>query len=161
MKNSMKWGFMAMCVMSMGVSCETTQKVDDPSTSVHDAAQQQIESTQDIQQAFDATLPHLDDIDRQADYILDEIAMNPESVDVNLVEDNAEGIKESVNQIDIENARLEEALEDLVVATEIIDKSSVIIQGMEDERSLILIHRFVEPRPAVEDRGHTDAGIDR
>tara|TARA_Y100000004_G_scaffold173633_2_gene211677 strand:+ start:190 stop:1068 length:879 start_codon:yes stop_codon:yes gene_type:complete len=132
MKRSTKWGFMAMCVMSMGVSCETTQKVDDPSTSVHDAAQQQIESTEDIRQAFDATQPHLDDIDRQADNILFEIAEDPSSVDVDLVEDNAEGIKESVNQIDIENARLEEALQDLVVATEIIDKSSAIIQGMED-----------------------------
>ena len=99
------------------------------SSDLQNSVQEQIEQTEEIKNATELIQGQLGDIDLYADSILDEIAlMPPEEINdgIDSIEDSAESIKETVDEAQKENVRIDESLEDLEAANVI--SSSLLYQ---------------------------------
>tara|TARA_Y100001938_G_C8063592_1_gene418803 strand:+ start:260 stop:1171 length:912 start_codon:yes stop_codon:yes gene_type:complete len=127
----------AVLVTAM-VGCEALQKAEDQingaSGSVSNSVREQKEQTEEITNATDSIAGNLNDINEEADSILNGIALAPNQNDPLLesIEDNAEQIKEHVDDAELEQVRIEEALEDLEQANTIISAAIGTIEKLED-----------------------------
>ena len=123
-----------MSLMCMGVSCETTQKIDKnngtSSVDVSNSVREQKEQTTEITEATDGISTNLGDIDAEANTILYEVASGEPSPD--RIESSAENIKESVDEAEKEQVRIEEALEDLEVANARVAAAVGEIEDLEE-----------------------------
>ena len=128
----------ASVILTTMMGCEALQKVEDQingaSNSVSNSVREQKEQTEEITNASDAISGSLNDIDTEADSILDGIALAPNQTDPLLgeIEDSAEQIKEHVDGAQLEQVRIEEALEDLEQANTIISAAIGTIEKLED-----------------------------
>lgn len=126
-------GFCSMCLLCMGVKCESTQKVDKNGVSsidVSNSVREQKEQTTEITEATDGISTNLGDIDVEANTILYEVASGEPSSD--RIESSAENIKESVDEAEKEQVRIEEALEDLEVANARVSAAVGEIEDLEE-----------------------------
>jgi len=108
------------------------------SSTVVDSLREQKEQTEEIGSASDEIGNDLGDIDNQADSILNDIALVPDDHNYNIdptlnsIEDSAESIKESVDDAQKEQVRVDEALEDLESANARVAAAVGQIEDLED-----------------------------
>ena len=153
---------MAFVVLAL-TGCEAIQKTptvpDNTASTVVDSVREQSEQTQEITDASESIGGTLESIDDDADSILDDIALAPESVldpTLDSIEDSAESIKERVDEAQLEQVRIEEALEDLDAANARVSAAVGQIQDLEDlvkeyeqsdrevrKEALENLHRFI------------------
>lgn len=125
-------------VVVLMTGCEALQKVEDQingaSGSVSNSVREQKEQTEEITNASETIAGNLDNINADADSILNGIALAPNQNDplLDTIEDSAESIKEHVDDAELEQVRIEEALEDLVQANNIIAGAIGTIEKLED-----------------------------
>ncbi len=118
--------------------CEAIQEINRPdntASTVVDSVREQKEQTEEITDASDSIGGTLRDINSDADSILDDIALAPDSnLDPTLdsIEDSAESIKERVDEAQLEQVRIEEALEDLESANARVSAAVGQIEQLED-----------------------------
>jgi len=118
--------------------CEAIQEINRPdntASTVVDSVREQNEQTEEITDASDSIGGTLRDINSDADSILDDIALAPDSnLDPTLdsIEDSAESIKERVDEAQLEQVRIEEALEDLESANARVSAAVGQIEQLED-----------------------------
>ena len=129
---------MAFVVLAL-TGCEAIQKTptvpDNTASTVVDSVREQSEQTQEITDASESIGGTLESIDDDADSILDDIALAPESVldpTLDSIEDSAESIKERVDEAQLEQVRIEEALEDLDAANARVSAAVGQIKDLED-----------------------------
>jgi len=128
---------MAFVVLAL-TGCEAIQEINRPdntASTVVDSVREQSEQTQEITDASESIGGTLESIDDDADSILDDIALAPESVldpTLDSIEDSAESIKERVDEAQLEQVRIEEALEDLDAANARVSAAVGQIQDLED-----------------------------
>jgi len=110
----------------------------DTSSAVVDSLREQKEQTEEIGNATGAVGDGLISIDEHADNILDEIAIVPDDHNYNIdptlnsIEGSAEAIKESVDDAQKENIRIDEALEDLESANARVSAAVGQIEELEE-----------------------------
>ena len=133
----MKKLVMAFVVLTL-TGCEAIQEINRPdntASTVVDSVREQKEQTEEITDASDSIGGTLRDINSDADSILDDIALAPDSnLDPTLdsIEDSAESIKERVDEAQLEQVRIEEALEDLESANARVSAAVGQIEQLED-----------------------------
>ena len=116
----------------------TVDKPENTSTTVVDSLREQKEQTEEIGGATNEISGDLNDIDSQANSILDDVAIITEERNYNVdprvdsIEDSAEAIKESVDEAQKENIRIDEALEDLESANARVAAAVGEIEQLED-----------------------------
>ena len=116
----------------------TVDKPENTSTTVVDSLREQKEQTEEIGGATNEISGDLNDIDGQANSILDDVAIITEERNYNVdprvdsIEDSAEAIKESVDEAQKENIRIDEALEDLESANARVAAAVGEIEQLED-----------------------------
>ena len=128
-----------------GSGCEVFDEWDtnqdapaNTSSTVVDSLREQKEQTEEIGSASGEIGNDLGDIDNQADSILDDIALVPDDHNYNIdptlnsIEDSAESIKESVDDAQKEQVRVDEALEDLESANARVAAAVGQIEDLED-----------------------------
>lgn len=116
-------------MLMIGCVSVDKDKIGVISSDLQNSVQEQIEQTEEIKNATELIQGQLGDIDLYADSILDEIAlMPPEEINdgIDSIEDSAESIKETVDEAQKENVRIDESLEDLEAANVI--SSSLLYQ---------------------------------
>ncbi len=116
-------------MLMIGCVSVDKNKIGVISSDLQNSVQEQIEQTEEIKNATELIQGQLGDIDLYADSILDEIAlMPPEEINdgIDSIEDSAESIKETVDEAQKENVRIDESLEDLEAANVI--SSSLLYQ---------------------------------
>jgi len=118
---------------------DTNQDVPaNTSSTVVDSLREQKEQTEEIGSASGEIGNDLGDIDSQADSILNDIALVPDDHNYNIdptlnsIEDSAESIKESVDDAQKEQVRVDEALEDLESANARVAAAVGQIEDLED-----------------------------
>jgi len=108
------------------------------SSTVVDSLREQKEQTEEIGSASGEIGNDLGNIDSQANSILDDIALVPDDHNYNIdptlnsIEDSAESIKESVDDAQKEQVRVDEALEDLESANARVAAAVGQIEDLED-----------------------------
>ena len=123
--------------------CEMLQEVskDSPantSSTVVDSVREQKEQTDEITNASKVIENDLESIDDQADSILNDIALVPDNKNYNIdptlesIEDSAEAIKETVDNSQKEQIRIDESLEDLEQANNRVAAAVGQIEQLED-----------------------------
>lgn len=133
----MKKLVMAFVVLTL-TGCEAIQEINRPdntASTVVDSVREQKEQTEEITDASESIGGTLRDINSDADSILDDIALAPDSnLDPTLdsIEDSAESIKERVDEAQLEQVRIEEALEDLESANARVSAAVGQIEQLED-----------------------------
>ena len=142
MKNIMITAVMfAMLISTNG--CEMFQEVtgevpSNTSSTVVDSVREQREQTDEITNASEVIGSDLETIDDQADSILNDIALVPEDKNYNIdpalesIEDSAEAIKETVDDAQKEQVRIDESLEDLEQANNRVAAAVGQIEELED-----------------------------
>ena len=136
---------MMIATMSVAFGCEVFDEWDtnqdapaNTSSTVVDSLREQKEQTEEIGSASGEIGNDLGDIDNQADSILDDIALVPDDHNYNIdttlnsIEDSAESIKESVDDAQKEQVRIDEALEDLKSANARVAAAVGQIEDLED-----------------------------
>ena len=115
-----------------------TTSPENTSNTVVDSLREQKEQTEEIGDATEEIGGNLSDIDTQADTILNDIALVPDDRNynndptINAIEDSAEAIKESVDDAQKEQVRIEEALEDLESANARVSAAVGQIEELEE-----------------------------
>ena len=110
----------------------------DTSSTVVDSLREQKEQTNEIANSTNEIAGGLRTIDDHAEAILDEIALVPDDHNYNIgptldsIEGSAEAIKESVDDAQKEQIRIEEALEDLETANARVSAAVGQIEQLED-----------------------------
>ena len=141
----MKKLMMMIATMSVAFGCEVFDEWDtnqdapaNTSSTVVDSLREQKEQTEEIGSASGEIGNDLGDIDSQADSILNDIALVPDDHNYNIdptlnsIEDSAESIKESVDDAQKEQVRVDEALEDLESANARVAAAVGQIEDLED-----------------------------
>ena len=136
---------MMVATMTVAFGCEVFDEWDtnqdapaNTSSTVVDSLREQKEQTEEIGSASGEIGNDLGDIDNQADSILDDIALVPDDHNYNIdptlnsIEDSAESIKESVDDAQKEQVRVDEALEDLESANARVAAAVGQIEDLED-----------------------------
>jgi len=136
---------MMIATMSVAFGCEVFDEWDtnqdvpaNTSSTVVDSLREQKEQTEEIGSASGEIGNDLGDIDSQADSILNDIALVPDDHNYNIdptlnsIEDSAESIKESVDDAQKEQVRVDEALEDLESANARVAAAVGQIEDLED-----------------------------
>jgi ABC-type multidrug transport system fused ATPase/permease subunit len=136
---------MMIATMTVAFGCEVFDEWDtnqdapaNTSSTVVDSLREQKEQTEEIGSASGEIGNDLGDIDNQADSILDDIALVPDDHNYNIdptlnsIEDSAESIKESVDDAQKEQVRINEALEDLESANARVAAAVGQIEDLED-----------------------------
>ena len=136
---------MMIATMTVAFGCEVFDEWDtnqdapaNTSSTVVDSLREQKEQTEEIGSASGEIGNDLGDIDNQADSILDDIALVPDDHNYNIdptlnsIEDSAESIKESVDDAQKEQVRIDEALEDLKSANARVAAAVGQIEDLED-----------------------------
>ena len=116
-----------------GLTSNETLMRTDTSATTENAAREQIEQADEIQEATSEISQVLDEIDGEAKNILNEVALT-EKITESLIriEKSAEEIREQVDQAQLEQVRIEESLEDLEQANMRIAAAVGEIAGLED-----------------------------
>jgi uncharacterized protein YdhG (YjbR/CyaY superfamily) len=133
--------FTAMLMTTNG--CEMLQEVSNESpantsSTVVDSVREQKEQTDEITNASEVIGNDLETIDDQADSILNDIALVPENKNYNIdptlesIEDSAEAIKETVDDAQKEQVRIDESLEDLEQANNRVSAAIGQIEELEE-----------------------------
>jgi len=123
--------------------CEMFQEVTgktpaNTSSTVVDSVREQKEQTDEITNASEVIGSDLEKINDQANSILNDIALVPESKNYNIdptlesIEDSAEAIKETVDNSQKEQIRIDESLEDLEQANSRVAAAVGQIEQLED-----------------------------
>jgi hypothetical protein len=122
--------------------CEALQEIDgiptNTSSTVVDSVREQKEQTDEIAESTEGIAGELNNIDDQANSILNDIALVPEDRNYNIdptldsIENSAEAIKEHVDEAEKEQIRVEEALEDLSAANARVSAAIGQIENLED-----------------------------
>ena len=123
--------------------CEMFQEVNkevpaNTSTTVVDSVREQREQTDEITNASEVIGNDLESIDDQANSILNDIALVPENKNYNIdptlesIEDSAEAIKETVDDAQKEQVRIDESLEDLEQANNRVAAAVGQIEELEE-----------------------------
>ena len=122
--------------------CEALQDMngypDNTASTVVDSVREQKEQTEEITDATGTIAGTLESIDREAESILNDIALVPEDRNYNIdptldsIEGSAEAIKERVDEAEKEQIRIEEALEDLESANARVSAAVGQIEDLED-----------------------------
>ena len=123
--------------------CEMFQEVNkevpaNTSTTVVDSVREQREQTDEITNASEVIGNDLETIDDQANSILNDIALVPENKNYNIdptlesIEDSAEAIKETVDDAQKEQVRIDESLEDLEQANNRVAAAVGQIEELEE-----------------------------
>jgi len=136
---------MMIATMSVAFGCEMFDEWDtnqdspaNTSSTVVDSLREQKEQTEEIGSASGEIGNDLGNIDSQANSILDDIALVPDDHNYNIdptlnsIEDSAESIKESVDDAQKEQVRVDEALEDLESANARVAAAVGQIEDLED-----------------------------
>ena len=136
---------MMVATITVAFGCEMFDEWDtnpdspaNTSSTVVDSLREQKEQTEEIGSASDEIGNDLGDIDNQADSILNDIALVPDDHNYNIdptlnsIEDSAESIKESVDDAQKEQVRVDEALEDLESANARVAAAVGQIEDLED-----------------------------
>jgi len=137
----MKTIFISVVMVSL-LGCETLQEMsnapENTASTVVDSLREQREQTGEITDASGEIGDFLDLIDKEAELILNEIALVPQSRNYNIdptlnsIESSAESIKENVDGAEKEQVRIEEALEDLESANARVAAAVGQIEQLED-----------------------------
>ena len=137
----MKTIFISVVMVSL-LGCETLQEMsnapENTASTVVDSLREQREQTGEITDASGEVGDFLDLIDKEAELILNEIALVPQSRNYNIdptlnsIESSAESIKENVDGAEKEQVRIEEALEDLESANARVAAAVGQIEQLED-----------------------------
>ena len=137
----MKTIFISVVMVSL-LGCEALQEIDgrpeNTASTMIDSLREQREQTGEITDASGEVEDILDLIDREAESILNDIALVPQDRNYNLdptfnsIEGSAENIKENVDDAQKEQIRIEEALEDLSSANERVAAAVGQIEQLED-----------------------------
>ena len=124
------------------IGCEAIQEInnspENTASTVVDSVREQKEQTEEITDATGTIAGTLESIDKEADSILNDIALAPEDRNYNIdptldsIEDSAESIKERVDDAEKEQIRIEEALEDLESANARVSAAVGQIEQLED-----------------------------
>ena len=120
------------------IGCAWTPEIEtssqNPSMGVVDTVREQKEQTKEITDASGAISGTLESITEEANTILDEIALAPNQNDplLNSIENNAEQIKEHVDDAEKEQIRIDEALEDLSSANARVSAAIGLIKNLEE-----------------------------
>lgn len=131
---------MAFVVLTL-IGCEAIQEINRPdntASTVVDSVREQKEQTEEITDSTEAIAGTLESIDREAESILNDIALVPEDRNYNIdptldsIEGSAEAIKERVDEAEKEQIRIEEALEDLESANARVSAAVGQIEDLED-----------------------------
>ena len=136
---------LALMLMMTVSGCEVLQEVSttppkNTASSVVDSVREQTEQTQEITDASEKIAGSLENIDEEAESILNEIALVPDDHNYNIdptldsIENSAGAIKEHVDDAEKEQVRIEEALEDLEQAN---NRVSAAIGKIENLESLV------------------------
>ncbi len=122
--------------------CEALQDMsgtpENTASTVVDSLREQREQTGEITDASEEIGDFLDLIDREAELILNEIALAPTDRNYNIdptlnnIESSAESIKENVDGAEKEQVRIDEALEDLESANARVSAAVGQIEQLED-----------------------------
>lgn len=136
---------MMVATITVAFGCEMFDEWDtnpdspaNTSSTVVDSLREQKEQTEEIGSASGEIGNDLGDIDSQADSILNDIALVPDDHNYNIdptlnsIEDSAESIKESVDDAQKEQVRVDEALEDLESANARVAAAVGQIEDLED-----------------------------
>jgi uncharacterized protein YdhG (YjbR/CyaY superfamily) len=135
-----------MIVMMLGIltatGCEALQDMngypDNTASTVVDSVREQREQTDEITNASEVIGNDLKTIDEQANAILNDIALVPDDHNYNIdptldsIEDSAEAIKETVDNSQKEQIRIDESLEDLEAANNRVAAAVGQIENLED-----------------------------
>jgi len=124
------------------MGCEALQEINgiptNTSSTVVDSVREQKEQTEEIAESTEGIAGELNNIDAQANSILNDIALVPEDRNYNIdptldsIENSAEAIKEHVDEAEKEQIRVEEALEDLSAANARVSAAIGQIENLED-----------------------------
>ena len=125
------------------IGCEMLQEVSNESpantsSTVVDSVREQREQTDEITNASEVIGNDLEKIDDQANSILNDIALVPENKNYNIdptlesIEDSAEAIKETVDDAQKEQIRIDESLEDLEQANNRVAAAVGQIEELEE-----------------------------
>ena len=119
------------------VGCEAIQDINkipaNTSSTVVDSIREQKEQTEEITDASGAIQDELNSIDKEAESILNDIALAPEdNPTLDSIENSAEAIKEHIDGAEKEQIRIEEALEDLNAANARVSAAVGQIEQLED-----------------------------
>ena len=124
------------------MGCEALQEMNgiptNTSSTVVDSVREQKEQTEEIAESTEGIAGELNNIDAQANSILNDIALVPEDRNYNIdptldsIENSAEAIKEHVDEAEKEQIRVEEALEDLSAANARVSAAIGQIENLED-----------------------------
>ena len=119
------------------VGCEAIQDINkipaNTSSTVVDSIREQKEQTEEITDASGAIQDELNSIDKEAESILNDIALAPEdNPTLDSIENSAEAIKEHIDDAEKEQIRIEEALEDLNAANARVSAAVGQIEQLED-----------------------------
>lgn len=131
------FGILTLTFASL-MGCETLQDVSGgdttkPSGRVVESIREQIEQTNEVRDASGAIQSNLESITEEADSILNGIALsNQNDPLLDNIENNAESIKEHVDDAEKEQVRIEEALEDLSSANARVAAAIGQIEQLED-----------------------------
>jgi len=135
---------LVLMTLVSGAGCEALQQMthdgtpENTASTVVDSVREQTEQTQEITDATDSIAGTLENIDEEANSILDEIALVPDDHNYNIdptldnIENSAETIKEHVDDAALEQVRIEEALEDLDQANDRVGAAVGQIEELED-----------------------------
>ena len=124
------------------IGCEAIQEMNgvptNTSNTMVDSVREQKEQTNEITDASEVIQDELNNIDEEANSILNDIALVPEDRNYNIdptldsIENSAEAIKEHVDGAEKEQIRIEEALEDLNAANARVSAAVGQIEQLED-----------------------------
>ena len=132
-----------IAVFAMLAGCEIFQEIttdipEHTSSTVVDSVREQKEQTEEITNASEVIGNDLKSIDDQANSILNDIALVPDDHNYNIdptlesIEDSAEIIKETVDNSQKEQIRIDESLEDLEQANDRVAAAVGQIEELED-----------------------------
>ena len=124
------------------LGCEMLQEMNEVPTNTSntlvDSVREQKEQTKEITESSETIQGKLNEIDEEANSILNDIALVPEDRNYNIdptldsIENSAEAIKEHVDGAEKEQVRIEEALEDLNSANARVSAAVGQIEDLED-----------------------------
>ena len=130
-------------MLAIAGGCEMFQEISNESpantsSTVVDSVREQREQTDEITNASEVIGNALETIDDQANSILNDIALVPDDHNYNIdptlksIEDSAEGIKETVDDAQKEQIRIDESLEDLEQANNRVAAAVGQIEELEE-----------------------------
>ena len=136
-------GLGIVMVMATAGGCEMFQEIrtetpSNTSITVVDSVREQNEQTEEITNASKVIGNNLETIDKEANSILNDIALVPEDKNYNIdptlesIEDSAEAIKETVDDAQKEQVRIDESLEDLEQANNRVSAAIGQIKELEE-----------------------------